>query len=124
MKTVSYSITINGKPRKPFKAKKGLRQGNPMSPYLFVLGMEYFSRLLKLMARNPIFKYHPKCTKYKIIQLSFADDLLLFSKGDIRSIQLLVNCFQEFSVTTGLCVNLTKSSIFFGGVNIIMQQRF
>lgn len=41
LKTVSYSIVINGIPNPPFEAKKGLRQGDPLSLYLFVLSMEY-----------------------------------------------------------------------------------
>lgn len=80
VQTMSYSISINGQPTKPFKEKKGLRQGDPLSPFLFVMAMEYLSRLLKQFGHNPQFKFHPKCGKIKVIHLGFVDDLLLFSK--------------------------------------------
>uniref|UniRef100_A0A803Q2T5 Reverse transcriptase domain-containing protein n=1 Tax=Cannabis sativa TaxID=3483 RepID=A0A803Q2T5_CANSA len=46
--TVSYSILLNGKPLKRFKPERGIRQGDPMSPYLFLLCNEVLSRLLSL----------------------------------------------------------------------------
>lgn len=67
VKTVSYSILINGKPSAPFSTKKGLRQRNPMSPFLFVLVMEYFARLLKTLQDNPDFNYHPKCARMRVV---------------------------------------------------------
>lgn len=121
--TVSYSILINGEPTKPFKANKGLRQGDSLLPYLFVLAMEYLTRILKTLRKNPDFNYHPKCSKMNIIQLSFADDLLLFSRGDIMSVQLVFQCFQQFSKASGLIANKEKSSIIFGGVREEQQQQ-
>lgn len=56
---VSYSIINNGVPTKPFKARMGLRQGDPMSPFLFADAMEYFSRVLHQMKGQDI-KFHPK----------------------------------------------------------------
>ncbi|XP_070026553.1 secreted RxLR effector protein 78-like [Nicotiana sylvestris] len=78
METVTYTVMINGALIKPFEAKKGLRHGDPMSPFLFVLAMEYLTRSLKILNQNPDFNYHPKCAKMQILQLGFADDFLLF----------------------------------------------
>ncbi|XP_019237994.1 PREDICTED: uncharacterized protein LOC109218120 [Nicotiana attenuata] len=82
LSTVSYSIQINARPTCPFPARKGLRQGDPLSPFLSVLAMDYLSRLLRTLKNQPDFNYHPRCEKLQIIQLGFADDLLLFCRGD------------------------------------------
>ncbi|XP_011083922.1 uncharacterized protein LOC105166312 [Sesamum indicum] len=95
---------------------KGLRQGDPMSPALFLLCMEYFSRLVKRKTTNSHFNFHPKCEKLKITHLFFADDLMLFSRGDLPSIHVLMECLQEFRDTSGLTVNTSKSSIFTAGI--------
>ena len=87
-----------------------------MSPFLFAIAMEYFSRLLKGLKEEKNFKYHPKCSKLDIIHLCFADDLLLFSRDDLNSIKALQKCFSEFSQASGLQANITKSSIYCGRV--------
>lgn len=80
VKIVSYSIIVNGETTQPFPAAKGLRQGDPISPFLFSIAIEYLSRTLNELQNVPLFKYHPQCAKLKITHLCFADDLLLFSK--------------------------------------------
>ncbi|XP_021715738.1 uncharacterized protein LOC110683654 [Chenopodium quinoa] len=67
--SVSYSVMVNGFPDKPFSAKKGLSQGDPMSPFLFALCMEYLSRCLKEMTGNPNFNFHPTCEKLGITHM-------------------------------------------------------
>lgn len=121
--TVSYSIFINGKHSIPFAAKRGMRQGDPLSPYLFVLVMEYLSRSLKSLKDKPDFNFHPRCAKLNIIQLGFADDLLLFCRGDVLSAQMVFECFQKFSLASGLMANQGKSSIYFGGVPANVPQK-
>ena len=74
--SVSYSILINGTPSRPFRAKKCLRQGGPMSPFLFAIAMEYFSRVLNKL-KGEVIAFHLKCKKSKIMELVFVDDLLL-----------------------------------------------
>ncbi|WMV50781.1 hypothetical protein MTR67_044166 [Solanum verrucosum] len=122
VQTISYSTLINGQRSIPFNTKKGLRQEDPLSPFLFVLSMEYLTRLLKQLKQNPEFKYHPKCAKMNVVKLSFADDLLLFSKGDPKSVKLLYDLFTIFSKTSGLEENEEKSVVYFGGVSGEVQQ--
>ncbi|XP_060210459.1 uncharacterized protein LOC132637381 [Lycium barbarum] len=93
-----------------------------MSPYLFAISMEYLSRLLNELKKNKAFKFHPKCKKLGITHMCFADDLLLFSRGDSASVQALFHCFQIFSASSGLQANLGKSSISFGSVQVQEQE--
>ncbi|XP_075074890.1 uncharacterized protein LOC142162436 [Nicotiana tabacum] len=113
---MSYSFMINGELTKPFVVAKGLRQGDPMSPFLFVIAMEYLSRLLRGLKQVKEYKFHPRCGKLNITHINFADDLLMFARGDSSSVQDLHDCFKQFSATSRLQANLTKSAIYFGGV--------
>ncbi|CAH9101392.1 unnamed protein product [Cuscuta europaea] len=113
--TSSFSISINGILHGWFEGKRGLRQGDLMSPMLFVLCLEYFSRMLAIRTSNPSFNYHPLCSKLKISHLAYADDLMLFFKGEPKSIKILVDALNDFGRVSGLLVNQDKSNIFVGG---------
>lgn len=104
-------------------AKRVLRQGDPVSPLLFVLIMEYLHRFLATLQNNNGYKFHPKCAKLKITNMCFAGDLLLFSRGDEKYVYLLMSIFQDFSEVTGLKSNPTKSKAYFGGTTTHVQQR-
>lgn len=93
-----------------------------MSPLLFVLAMEYLTRVLTTIKDHPDLNYHPRCKKLNIIQLSFADDLLLFCRGDTMSIHILYDCFQDFSKVSGLILNQSKRCVYFAGVPVDIQQ--
>lgn len=121
--TVTYSFKVNGKTTVPFHAKRGVRQGDPLSPFLFVLAMNYLTRILKTLHGNPKFQFHPRCKKQKIMQLSFADDFLFFCKGDIQSVKCLYDCFKQFSEASGLVENIEKSNVYFGGVQQTAQDQ-
>ncbi|KAL2251108.1 UNVERIFIED_CONTAM: hypothetical protein Sindi_2233100 [Sesamum indicum] len=114
--TSSFSVSLNGSLHGFFPGKKGLRQGDSMSPALFLLSREYFSRLVKRKTSSSDFNYHPKCEKLKITHLLFADDLMFFSRGDLPSIHVLMECLQEFRDASALSVDTSKSCIFTAGI--------
>ncbi|XP_062080726.1 uncharacterized protein LOC133785514 [Humulus lupulus] len=117
LRDATYLILMNGRIQGGFKGKKGLRQGDPISPLLFVLVMEYFTRLLCQSTLSKEFWFHPKCKNLKLVNLCFADDLVIFCKGVSKSVQLIKDCFNEFSLASGLSVNLEKSQVYFGGLS-------
>jgi len=120
--TTSFSVAINGDLHGFFPWKCGVRQGDPLSPYLFICCMEYFSRMLKVPSRQPRFCYHPKCGPHGINHLVFADDVLLLSHGDRISIHIMFHQLDIFGQTSGLAINASKSSIFFEGVSDSLKQ--
>ena len=80
-----FYVCLNGTLVGYFEGKKGLRQGDPLSPYLFVLAMEVFSRIMAECTSKSGFKFHPNCLKMKLTHLCFANDLLIFSKANVSS---------------------------------------
>lgn len=107
------SVKINGSLEGFFKANSGLRQGDPISPYLFVICMEVLSSYLRKTERHQLFKFHWKCKGCSISHLMFADDVLLFCNGDADSINLLLSAVNDFGAASGLFINKEKSSAFF-----------
>lgn len=106
-------FNLNGSPHGFFPGKRGLRQGDPMSPSLFILCMEYLSRLISIKVH---FNFHAKCEKTKITHLAFADDLMLFCRGDHTSLKILSEAMDEFQACSGLETNKHKSNLFVAGV--------
>ncbi|KAK2357065.1 hypothetical protein QL285_094374 [Trifolium repens] len=119
--SVSYKFNIHGRHTGFMKAKRGLRQGDPISPLLFVIVMEYLHRILQQLTKVPDFNFHSKCEHLNIINLSFADNLLIFTRGDIISVELVMDKLQMFSQSTGLVVNPSKCKVYYGGVDDLVK---
>lgn len=113
----SFSISINGGLFGNFKGQRGIRQGDPISPLIFACSIEYLSRTINHMTRYPGFSYHPNCIQQRITHLVFADDLMLFCRGDPPSVKVLLDALDHLQATSGLTVNINKSNIFLAGVH-------
>ncbi|XP_062100629.1 uncharacterized protein LOC133806538 [Humulus lupulus] len=115
--TPRFSFCINGALHGYLQSKRGLRQGDPMSPLHFVIGMEYLSRILTKIAKDSKFQFHPRCKSLALTHLCFADDLLLFCKGDYVSATLLLRAFKLFENSSGLKANIGKSVVYGTGMD-------
>jgi hypothetical protein len=112
--SVSFSILINGSPFGNFAPSRGLRQGDPLSPFLFILGTEVLSRLfhkqesIGLLQGIQIAKSCPP-----INHLLFVDDLIVFVKATSTEAIVISSCLHKYWAWSGQKANHGKSSILF-----------
>lgn len=64
--------------------------------------------MLRLLGKDPGFRYHPRCKDVKLTHLAFGDDLLLFSKGNLESVKTLMDTLETFTRRAGLIANKSK----------------
>lgn len=114
--TPSFSVGYNGTVHGYFKNKRGLRQRDPLSPYLFVIAMNCLSLLLDKAAEEGKFDYHHRCVQSKLTHLCFADDLLIFTEGSLSSVQGVLEVLRSFEARSGLALSITKTNFFTSGV--------
>ncbi|GJV88105.1 putative reverse transcriptase domain, reverse transcriptase zinc-binding domain protein, partial [Tanacetum coccineum] len=115
--TTSFSISINGSLHGHFKGRRGLRQGDPISPYLFTIVVEVLTLMLKRQVREGDgFTFHRFCSEMEVINVCFADDLFLFAHGDVQSAKIIMESLDEFKLVSGLTPSLPKSTAYFCNV--------
>ncbi|XP_073139140.1 uncharacterized protein [Henckelia pumila] len=108
-----FSVNINGTPTGFFGSARGLRQGDPLSPLLFILGAEYLSRGLdRLFLQTPDLRYRSGCD-LPISHLAYADDVIIFANGGSRGMQCLKDFLAHYENCSGQLVNVAKSSMIF-----------
>ncbi|XP_074283806.1 uncharacterized protein LOC141608342 [Silene latifolia] len=117
IQTPWYYLKINGELSGFFQGKIGIRHGDPLSPYLFMLSMEVLSRYLRTLCGKPLVSYHPKCSRLKLNHLIFADDLMVFVRGDVPFVAAVKSTLSLFAELSGLHANIEKTNIYFGGVH-------
>lgn len=112
--SVSYSVLINGVGSEPFVPSRGLREGDPLSLYLFLIFTEGFSTLLKLMKQKGLMKGVRVCRgSPSVTHLFFADDNIIFGEATERGGQMIMDILQKYERASKQKINLNKSVIFF-----------
>ena len=107
--TGKTAVMLNGVPGRWINCRRGLRQGDPLSPYLFIIVADVLQRLIfRATARGDL--QHPIDPTLPCPILQYADDTLILSKGDVASMVTLKRILDDFSTATGLTINFHKST--------------
>uniref|UniRef100_A0A803PI32 Reverse transcriptase domain-containing protein n=1 Tax=Cannabis sativa TaxID=3483 RepID=A0A803PI32_CANSA len=112
--TVTYNVTHGGHLMGPIIPGRGLRQGDPLSPYLFLICAEGFSSLLKHYERRHwLTGCHVARGAPMVSHMLFADDSYVFCKANEYESQNVIRLLNSYELASGQQVNFTKSSVFF-----------
>jgi hypothetical protein len=112
VQSTSLTLLWNGSKLPSFSPNQGLRQGDPLSPYLFVLNMEKLSCLISKKVSDKVWQpIHVSKNGPGISHLLFADDVLFFIKANKTQICSLIDVLTSFCNALGLIVNFDKSRV-------------
>jgi hypothetical protein len=116
--TATASVLVNGSPTDEFSLHRGLRQGDPLSPFLFLLAAEGFHVLMESLARNNLFSGYKVGSNDAMVvsHLQFADDTLILGEKSWANIRAMRAVLFLFEALSGLKVNFSKSLLV--GVNV------
>ncbi|XP_075656605.1 uncharacterized protein LOC142626783 [Castanea sativa] len=110
IRTVSFSVLVNGEPHGLFQPNRGLRQGDPLSPYLFILCAEGFHSLIKQAENAGSIRGVSLCKDGpKVSHLFFADDSLLFCRANEHECQAVLEVLEKYEQASGQQINWDKT---------------
>jgi hypothetical protein len=105
--TAKSAVLLNGVPGRWIPCRKGLRQGDPLSSYLFILVADVLQRMLTRDAAL----HHPLAPDRPCVVLQYADDTLIVARADDAAVLQLKALLCSFTRATGLSINYTKSTL-------------
>nr|XP_023877746.1 uncharacterized protein LOC111990191 [Quercus suber] len=117
--TVSYSILVNGEPTSMIVLTRGIRQGDPLSPFLFLLCTEGLNGLISQAAnRGDIKGFALSRNSLRLTHLLFADDSLLFCKATEQECNNILGILEVYGSCSGQQINRNKTTIFFSKLTL------
>ncbi|GKV44307.1 hypothetical protein SLEP1_g51499 [Rubroshorea leprosula] len=117
LRSSSVSVMINGSPTREFRVSKGIRQGDPLSPFLFLIVAEGLNGMVTAASEKQLYKGVKVGTDdIMVSHLQFADDTIFFGEATDENIWAIKCIVRSFELVSGLKVNYAKSQLM--GVNV------
>lgn len=115
VRSTTFSVNINGSPHGFIQPERGIRQGDPLSPYLFILCAEVLSHMMKRAETQGLIRGIKISNESpSISHLLFADDSLFFCQANAKSCKTIRDILFQYEKASGQQVNTRKSAITFG----------
>ncbi|CAJ2637088.1 unnamed protein product [Trifolium pratense] len=112
----SMSVLVNGSPTGDFNVDKGLRQGDPLSPFLFLIVAEGLTGLMNKAVATGLFHGYKVSNTILFHTLQFADDTIIVGEGNWDNLWSIKTVLRSFELVSGLKVNFFKSKLY--GINL------
>ncbi|GKV51184.1 hypothetical protein SLEP1_g57855 [Rubroshorea leprosula] len=113
LSTSSISVLGNGSPIEEFSMKKGLRQGDPLAPFLFLMVAEALNGLILKAKEKDLYNGATVGTEgLEVTHLQFADDSIFFCEASKENIKTIKGILRIFELASGLKVNFFKSALY------------
>jgi hypothetical protein len=114
VESMDYSVLVNGEHVGPVIPGRGLRQGDPLSPYLFIICAEGLSSLIRNAEESDtIYGTSICCGAPSVSHLLFTDDCFLFFKAEASQAHVMKNILNVYEAASGQAISLPKSEIFY-----------
>jgi len=125
LESASVFVLVNGSPTREFFPRKGLRQGDPLAPFLFLIVAEGLAGVARVVEEKKLINnLEVGKDKVKVNMLQYADDTLFFCEANAKSVFNIKAILQCFELSSGLRVNFGKSRIGGMGMDQVVLQRF
>ncbi|GKV22123.1 hypothetical protein SLEP1_g32015 [Rubroshorea leprosula] len=121
LSTSLVSVLVNGSPTEEFSMKKGLRQGDPLAPFLFLLVVEALNGLILKAKEEDMYSGVAVGTEgMEVTHLQFADDSIFFCEASDENIKTIKGILHTFELVSRLKVNFFKSALY--GINVKSEE--
>ena len=119
LESARSSVLVNGTPTYEFQCQKGVRQGDPLSPFLFLVVMEALHCMIdRAVELEEVKGINFNNCGWSLSHLFYADDALIMCEWSEDNIKSVARVIRVFNICSGLKINIHKSHLFGIGVNM------
>ena len=123
VQSASFVVLINGSSSNFFRASRGLRQGCPLSPFLFLLIADALSKIINYANRGGSFKGIQITSSVDLTHILFVDDVIMMGEGTWENLKEAEKILELYKKATGMHINVEKSILSENAITEAIEER-